>query len=407
MSVILYTRDGHYHIIPSKLLQGWLFFTHLQEEGFMTDIVPIPLYEYQFTIWLDLILRIESQYIYTKYMDSVHFVPPSPLIQQDVEVIVDIMNPTEDEWKKVCVPREYYGTEDWYTCVGKVIKTAIYGDESCPQLDLLGMSRARTLFLDLYKLYREISNEQGRMKKRILVIFGIIYCDYIREIYVKNMNWTSISWNEIVRMKCSHIIDHVCIPRGLSMRWDDTNTCNTTSQSVLSLCNVDGYNGERPTLNENMYRDASYTINSGLWSITPELTVTNGSPLTEELRDLYCRMMRYHLALLEDGCSPDIVKRYTDYIDLSSTISEKSLLAGRSVKTHLLYPAYIHMRLRGNGWIPLSDPVEIMGKEAYNLFILMNKSVLWKRLEMVDRRTAKNDQQERFIEEYIEMIAKQ
>ena len=168
------------------------------------------------------------------------------------------------------------------------------------------------------------------------------------------MNWTDISWSEIIRMKCSHIIDHCHMTLNHPLRYDDTTTCNTTSQSVLALCYTDGYVGERPILKRNMY-----TVNGDGSSVRWNICAMEKSIFNDEMRELYCRVMRYHLALLEDGCFA---------LTMFGILHETTF---KVKETHLLIHSLVAEMIHDRD----ITYVDVIGKEANNLYDMMLQNI--------------------------------
>ena len=90
--VMLCTRDNKYHVVPKDFLFGWIFFIDILESELTTDTIPVPLYDDQFQIWMDIIHRMNSRYRSYPYEEE-ELELISVLTREDIQVIVDIMNP--------------------------------------------------------------------------------------------------------------------------------------------------------------------------------------------------------------------------------------------------------------------------------------------------------------------------
>ena len=288
MSVILQTRDNKIYVVPRTLLAYWEVFSSLEEAiGINDDIIPIPLTSGQTDIWLDLTLRIHSDWLILA-KSQIDTLPC--LEKKNVELVVRIMDPKDNRWYLYCHIGEDETEEElkrWLLAVGKL---HIVEEKDREEWESDWCS---CLFRDVICDY-----EDGHMEDNDIVVFGILHNDLLKHSgNSTTFSWMNISWNTIIKFNLSSVITN-------ATNSDARETPNGIDQNVLLLC----YDGVHTPI---VAHPVCFT------SHIPSLVETG--EINGDIRELYLRTMRCAIATME---------KYPEYI---SSIGEELLLCGGKI----------------------------------------------------------------------------
>jgi hypothetical protein len=169
------------HVVPISYTYRWNYINNIREE-LNCDIIPVPLAEEEFDLWLQLEVCIRD-----------NACNPIILPTQALLTVVRMMDPTDELWRLYyLIPQDNKEVISPWEAVGNVVikyRDTTYRD---------GLT---------YELVGRISpdTEEENVRDKI-ELRGILYIDWLRADQPFILSWREISWRLIIEKKLSYVL---------------------------------------------------------------------------------------------------------------------------------------------------------------------------------------------------------